>query len=135
MVQTCFENSSSLSFRVLTDDQVEEIKRTVFFIMEKVGFKVLHETARQMLRREGAIVENETVKVPEYIVRHCLATAPRGFTIYDRNGSPALEVEGRKSYYGTSTGSPNTMDAVTGEIRPTRIADIALAARILYSRL
>ena len=62
MVQTCFENSSSLSFRVLTDDQVEEIKRTVFFIMEKVGFKVLHETARQMLRREGAIVENETVK-------------------------------------------------------------------------
>jgi trimethylamine--corrinoid protein Co-methyltransferase len=130
MVQKCFENSSSLSFRVLTDDQVEEIKRTVFFIMEKVGFKVLHETARQMLRREGAIVENETVRVPEYIVRHCLATAPRGFTIYDRNGSPALEVEGRKSYYGTSTGSPNTMDAVTGEIRPTRIADIALAARI-----
>ncbi len=130
MVQTSFVNSSSVSFRVLTDDQVEEIKRTAFYIMEKVGFNVLHEKARQMLRQAGANVKDENVKIPEYIVRQCLKTAPRGFTIYDRNGCPALEVEGRKSYYGTSTGSPNTMDALTREIRPTRVADIALAARI-----
>jgi trimethylamine--corrinoid protein Co-methyltransferase len=41
-----------------------------------------------------------------------------------------LEVEGRKSYFGTSTASPNTMDALTGEIHPTTVADIAIGAKV-----
>ena len=130
MIQTSFTTAQSAGFRMLSDEQVEEIKRAAFFVMEKVGFKVLHSEARKMLRQAGAIVDDEIVRVPEYIVRQCLATAPRGFTIYDRSGRPALEVEGRKSYYGTSTGSPNTMDVLTREIRPTRVTDIARSARI-----
>jgi len=39
-------------------------------------------------------------------------------------------VEGRKSYYGTSTASPNTRDALTGEIHPTRVKDIARGALV-----
>jgi trimethylamine--corrinoid protein Co-methyltransferase len=41
-----------------------------------------------------------------------------------------MEVKGRKSYYGTSTASPNTKDALTGEIHPTRVADIAIGAQV-----
>ena len=52
------------------------------------------------------------------------------FTVYDRNGNRALEVEGRKSYYGTSTASPNTKDALTGDIHPTRVRDIAIGAQV-----
>ena len=70
------------------------------------------------------------VKIPRYIVEECIRTAPKGFTIYDRAGNRALEVEGRKSYYGTSTASPNTRDIFTGEIRKTSVADIALGARV-----
>ena len=39
-------------------------------------------------------------------------------------------MEGRKSYYGTSTASPRTKDALTGEIHPTRVADIAIGAQV-----
>jgi trimethylamine--corrinoid protein Co-methyltransferase len=130
MIQTSFVSMASPRFRLLTDEQVEEIKRAAFFIMEKVGFKILHSAARKMLQRAGAMIKDESAKIPEHIVRECVRIAPKGFTIYDRNGQLALEVEGRKSYYGTSTGSPNTMDAMTGEIKPTRVTDIALAARI-----
>ncbi len=130
MIQSSYSNNHSVNFSVLGEDQVEEIKRAVFYLMEKVGFKILHKEARKMLRQAGAIVKDETVKIPEYVTRRCLATAPKGFCIYDREGHLALEVEGRKSYYGTSTGSPNTMDALTGEIRPTRVQDIAIAAKI-----
>jgi len=59
-----------------------------------------------------------------------LVTTPRGWTIYDRNGRRAMEVEGEKSYFGTSTASPNTRDAFTGEIRPTTIKDIELGAKV-----
>ena len=116
--------------RILTDDQIYEIKRSAFDVMYHVGFKVLHAGARKMLKQAGAIVIDELVKVPEFVVLECLKTAPKGFTIYDRNAKRAMEVEGRKSYYGTSTASPNTKDALTGEIHPTRVVDIGMGAKV-----
>jgi len=130
MIQTSYTSKQSVNFRVLDEDQIGEIKRAVFYLMEKVGFKVLHKEARTMLGQAGATIMDENVKIPEFITRQCLETAPKGFSIYNREGQLALEVEGRKSYYGTSTGSPNTMDSLTGEIRPTQVQDIAVAARI-----
>ncbi len=130
MLNTNVTTQGSLTFRVLTEDQIFELTKAAMEILEKVGFKVLHEGARKLLKSAGAVVDGEMVKVPEFIVRQCLATAPRGWTIYDRNGKRALEVEGRKSYYGTSTASPNTKDALTGEYHETRVADLALAAKV-----
>ncbi len=130
MIQTNSIEKRSVSFRVLTDGQIAEIKRTAFEVMSKVGFRIYHEGARKMLKQAGARVVDEIVKVPEHIVAGCLGTAPKGWTIYDREGKRAMEVEGRKSYYGTSTASPKTQDALSGEIHPTRVADIAIAAKV-----
>jgi trimethylamine--corrinoid protein Co-methyltransferase len=117
-------------FRMLSDDQVQELIRATFHVMDRVGFKILHPGAREMLKKAGALVSGERVRVPEFIVRGCLATAPRGWTIYNRRREPALEVEGRKSYYGTSTASPNTKDALTGQVHPTTVEDLARAAQV-----
>ncbi len=130
MIQTGSIEKRSVSFRVLTDDQIVEIRRTAFEVMSKVGFKVYHEGARKMLKQVGALVDDEIVKVPEHIVAECLSTTPKGWTIYDREGKRSMEVEGRKSYYGTSTASPRTKDALTGEIHPTGVADIAIGAKV-----
>lgn len=130
MIQSCSTEKQSVWFRVLTDDQVEEIKHAAFEVMSKVGFRVHHEGARKMLKQAGALVNGEIVKVPQHVVTACLQTTPKGWTIYDRQGRRAMEVEGRKSYYGTSTASPRTKDALTGEIHPTRVADIAIGAKV-----
>ena len=39
---------------MLTEGQVERIRRTSFEILEKVGFKALHAGARKMLKSAGA---------------------------------------------------------------------------------
>ncbi|MGD8942514.1 MAG: trimethylamine methyltransferase family protein [Desulfobacterales bacterium] len=130
MIQTGSIEKRSVFFRVLSDDQIEDIKRAAFDIMSKVGFRVHHAGARKMLKQAGALVSGEIVKVPEHLVNACLSTTPKGWTIYDRTGRRAMEVEGRKSYYGTSTASPNTKDALSGEIHPTRVADIAVGAKV-----
>lgn len=130
MIQSSFCQNRSVSFRVLSDDQIWEIKRAAFDILEKTGAKILHAEARAMLKKAGAMVHDEVVKIPEYVVQECIRTAPKGLTIFDRDKKRALEVEGRKSYYGTSTASPNTRDALTGEIHETRVADIARGARV-----
>ena len=133
MIQTNLTLKATPSFRMLTDDQVARISQASFEILEKVGFKVLHPEMRKMLASAGAIVKGESVKVPEFIVRGCLATAPRGWTLYDRHGNRALNVADRNSYYGTSTASPRTKDALTGEYHETRVEDLVRAARVADS--
>ena len=130
MINSGMVQKRSVYLRVLSDDQIWEIKRSALDIMQNVGFKVLHDGARKMLKQAGSTVMDERVKVPEHVVRECLRTAPKGWTVFDRDGKRAMEVEGRKSYYGTSTASPNTRDALTGEIHPTRVADIAIGAKV-----
>jgi len=130
MINSGSTQQRSPYLRILTDDQIYEIRRAAFDVMFTAGFKVLHEGARNMLKKAGAVVHGEHVKVPEFIVNACLATAPKGFTVYDRQGNRAMEVEGRKSYYGTNPASPNTKDARTGNIHPTAVADIVNGALV-----
>jgi trimethylamine--corrinoid protein Co-methyltransferase len=130
MIQSSVVENRSVCLRVLSDDQIWEIKQAAFDILEKTGCEVRHPVALDLLKKAGAVVRGERVKVPRYIVEECVRTAPKGFVIYDRDGHRAMEVEGRKSYYGTSTASPNTRDAFSGEIRETRVADIALGAKV-----
>ena len=121
MLQSSFVENRSIFFRILSDDQVWEIRQAAFDILEKSGCRMLHTGALKLLQKAGAVVRDDRVRLPRHIVEECLRTAPKGFTIYDREGHRALEVEGRKSYYGTSTASPNTRDALTGEIHETRV--------------
>lgn len=130
MIQTNAVEKQTLHFRVLSEDQIHELSRAVFHVMEKAGFKIYHQGAREMLRSAGALVRDDIVYVPEFIVRQCLASVPKGWAIYNRDGARTLEVEGRKSYYGTSTASPNTRDALTGDVHSTTVGDLALAAKV-----
>ena len=81
MMQSSFSENRSVHLRVLSDDQVFEIKRAAFDILEKTGAKILHEGARKLLKQAGASVKDEVVKVPEYVVQECLRTAPKGLVL------------------------------------------------------
>ena len=93
MLQSSAIEKGTVSFQVLTDDQVEEIRRASYDVMAKVGFSVLHDKARKMLKQAGCKVRGEHVWVPEHVVNACLATTPKGYTLYSRNGERAMEVE------------------------------------------
>jgi len=130
VIQSSNIETKSVSMRILTDDQIWEIKQAAFDVIEKIGFKCRHKAVHKMMKQAGAWVKDDRIKIPRYIVEQCLVTVPKGWTIYDRNGKRALEVEGEKSHYGTSTASPFTRDAFTGEIRKTLIKDIELGAKV-----
>ena len=130
MIQSSFISQKSPCFSVLSEDQVYEIHRASLEVLEKTGYSILCQEAVDLLKRAGARVEGDIVKTPQHIVEQCIRQVPKGFVLYDRDGHRALEVEGRKTYFGTSTASPNTRDALTGEIHPTRVEDIARGALI-----
>jgi trimethylamine--corrinoid protein Co-methyltransferase len=130
MIQTNITWKASPRFQMLTEDQIERIKKAAFEIMAGIGFKVLHPDVRDMLKSAGAVVTGERVKVPSFIVQGCLDSAPKGWYLFDRQGRRTMDVSGRNSYYGTATASPNTKDALTGEYHQTRVEDLVRAATI-----
>ena len=86
MINSGLTEKRAAHLQILSADQVFEIKRAAFDIMQNVGFKVLHAGARKMLKKAGALVRDEWVRVPEFVVTECLRTAPKGWTVFDRNG-------------------------------------------------
>ena len=130
MLHSNINENLSPHMQVLAPDQRFKIIQAAKTVLERTGCRVVHEEALSMMKKAGASVTEDRVKVPRHLVEDCLRKAPRGIVIYDRDGNPAMDLGGTKSYYGTSTGSPNTKDALTGEIHPTRVEDIAIGAKV-----
>ena len=72
--------------RVLSDEQVYEIHQAAHEILWNTGVLVKAPAARDLLRRAGAWVDDETMlcRIPGYIVEEALEQAPSSFTIYAR---------------------------------------------------
>jgi trimethylamine--corrinoid protein Co-methyltransferase len=115
---------------VLSEDQVYEIHRTTLDVLQKTGYMILSKAAVELLKKAGARVDGDVVKTPEHIVEGCIRLAPKGFVLYDRQGNRAMEVHGRRVFFGSSWASPNTRDALTAEVHPTRVEDIVRGAII-----
>ncbi len=115
---------------VLGEGQLQAIRQAAFQILDKTGAKLMHAEARKLMAEAGARVKDQIVKVPRYIVEAALATAPKGFAIYNRDGKPWMQMEPGRVYYGTSTASPNTLDAETDELHTTTVRDIEIGALV-----
>ena len=130
MIVSNAKSNDSVSMQILSPQQRRSIIQSAKQVLENTGCKVLHAGAREMLAQAGARVDGEHVRIPRFLVEDSLRAAPEGIIIYDRKGNPALDLTGRNTYYGTSTASPKTRDAVTREVHPTRVEDIARGAKI-----
>ncbi len=116
---------------VLTEAQVAAIVEGAYTVLEVTGVKVRHTGAGDLLQRHGAKADGESLRLPRELVKEAVAQAPKGFQLYNRDGEPACDLTDPAGvFFGTSTASPNTRDAFTGEYRPTTIDDIAKGALV-----
>ncbi len=129
MLHAGYSSHTAPTLKTITDDQIHEIKQAAFLILERTGCVVNHKGALRLLKEAGAHVKEELVYVPRHLIEEALRTVPKGFTLYDRDGEPALDLSCRKSYFGSSTASPNQRHALGKDIRSTTLEDIAWGAR------
>jgi trimethylamine--corrinoid protein Co-methyltransferase len=122
--------SSSVFMKMVTENQLDHIYDAALTVLEKTGFKMSHARAVAACKAAGCKIEDDRVRVPRQVVEQCLSLAPKGFMVYDRLGNPALDLRGRNSYYGCATGSPQTLDAATGEIRAATFRDLEIGALV-----
>jgi trimethylamine--corrinoid protein Co-methyltransferase len=117
-------------FRVLSDDQIEDIHLAVLEVLERTGIKVHSEEALAVYKKAGAKLNGDRVRIPSYLVEEAVRRAPHRVALCNRDGSRTVLLEDNKIYYGTGSDCPSIRDSFTGELRRFLKKDIEDAARI-----
>jgi len=101
---------------VLTAEQVERILTAAHEVLVEAGLEVRSRAARDVFRRAGAAVDDETqlVRLGRDIVEAQLALVPERFVLHARNPQRHLHVGGNTVNFGPVTGAPNINDRERG---------------------
>ncbi len=127
-----YREYSTLQFRVLSSDQIEEILSASMEILERIGVKIEDEEGVQLLVDGGASSgDGMVVKIPSFMVKSALATAPGRIVLAGRNRRRELVLEKDRIYFGTGSDLPFFMDPESGERRRTLFNDVVAAARVV----
>jgi len=120
-----------MKFEVLSKKDIRKIHDATLKVLSQTGVEVHCQEGRELLGMAGCDVDsNHRVKIPNRLVEESLEAVPNGFTLYDREGNPACQVEGKNCYFGTGVTNPNFHDFETGQRKPTTVRDIENAAKV-----
>ena len=118
--------------RVLNHEQALAIHAAALEILEKVGFKMEHAGAREMLTDAGGkISEDDRLKLPARVVEAALDSAPKQIVLYDQRGKEAMPLIDGNYFYGTGSDATFTLDLETGLRRRAVLQDVADFARLV----
>lgn len=130
-MNTGFRSQCVPTYRILTEDQIREIHCATLELLETTGVRVMDQKGIQVLKDAGCRIKGDNiVQIPNWLVEECIRSAPPRITIYNRKGDEAMRLEGNKVHFGLGTDLLKTYDLETGELRSSRLQDVADAARI-----
>jgi trimethylamine--corrinoid protein Co-methyltransferase len=132
-MRTNYRVNSGVRFRMLSDDQLQELFDGVLHVLEVTGLEVHHEEAREILKDAGAWVDGLRVRLPRYMVKDALAKAPRSFTLFARDGNSKhnINIGPGRAHFGPGPTCPNFIDVETLERRPYVKSDVPLVAKMV----
>jgi trimethylamine--corrinoid protein Co-methyltransferase len=124
IMQSNFTTYTTPHFRVLSDDQLKEVHWASLEILQRTGVQVGSQEGVDLLRKAGAFVDGDRVRIPTVVVERALRSAPSSVALCTKDGQRTLVMEGQKTYYGTGSDAPNILDPYTGERRKFRKQDV-----------
>ncbi len=118
-------------FRVLSDNQIEEIFFSALDVLERTGGMIFHDEAIELFKNSNAVVRGNNVRIPTSMVEEALNFYPRKITLKGRNGERSLHLQKDAAGFGTGSDLPFTYDRETGKRRRTVYKDINNAAKLV----
>jgi trimethylamine--corrinoid protein Co-methyltransferase len=117
--------SQAPRFSVLAESQVKDINLAALEVLRRTGIRFHHAGAVEMLKKAGAFVSaGNLVKFPASMVEDAISSVPARVIMCDRDGEPAMFLEGSKTSFGTGSDCLNLLDPETGVHRKFTQADI-----------
>lgn len=126
-----YNQQLSPRLRWFSDSQLEEIHSATIDVLERVGVRVDHDQALQLLKEAGCLVKERVARIPGWLVDEAIRTAPSKINIYSREGQPAMSLESNRTYYGAGSDLPFHLDLESGQRRNSVKQDIINAAIIM----
>jgi len=114
---------------ILSAEQVERIVLAALRILEEAGLEIRSAAARDVYRRAGALVDEDTqiVRLGRELIEAQLSHAPERFVLHARNVARHLHVGDNVVNFGPVTGAPHIRDLEGGR----RYGDIEAFRNIL----
>ncbi|MFO8233970.1 MAG: trimethylamine methyltransferase family protein [Bacteroidales bacterium] len=121
----------STRFRVLSEDQIEQIFYAALEVLERTGGNIYQDEALELFKNSYAVVRGNNVRIPTTMVEEALNFYPRKITLKGRNGKRSLQLQKDTVAFGTGSDLPFTYDRETGERRRTAYKDVNNAAKLV----
>jgi trimethylamine--corrinoid protein Co-methyltransferase len=126
-----YQANATPRFRVLSDDQIEQIVLAAEDILQETGTLVYEDHALKLLRDAGCVIENgNLVHIPAQLVENSIKSAPSRIVLAGRDREKRMALEKDQIYFGTGSDCPFLLDPHTGERRRYTFKDIYNAAKI-----
>lgn len=124
-------------YRPLTDNDMEQIHRTVIRVFAEVGVQVNHEEALNLFKKAGAAADENTriVRFDEAMIMDLIKQAPPTVNLCGREPDGSLDciIGGTHVYLGTGGTALNVQDPGADDNRPSELLDIVNMARLVDS--
>ncbi len=110
--------------QLLTPELIGRILCEAFELLMSPGVRVGSAPVVELLRSAGVEVHDDVARVPELLVRNCLASAPRDFYLYNRRGEKAVHYGGDDVHFDPGSCCVQMLDPDTLEARPSETRDL-----------
>lgn len=128
---SAFEIGFSPKLTFLSEEDKKKIYQSALQVLEDTGMTLMHDGALGRLKDAGCRVEGKNlVRMPAKLVEKAIRTAPSSIKVFDREGNPAMDLGGRRTYFGTGSDLLWALDSQRVERHQTSLEDIKTAARV-----
>ncbi|HII41266.1 MAG TPA: hypothetical protein HA326_08650 [Thermoplasmata archaeon] len=119
--------------KVLSDEQVDAIHEASLTLLERTGARFDSPDAVRRLREGGALdhpSRKNVLTFPRSVVEDAIRKIPRYATYCARDPKNDVTFDGEHSFAHALGGNPAILDAETGEIRSSTLADVEATTRL-----
>jgi trimethylamine--corrinoid protein Co-methyltransferase len=115
---------------LLSPDLIGRILREAFELLMNPGVRVDSAPVVELLLSAGAEVNDGVARIPEPLLRQCLASAPRDFYLYNRQGEKAVHYGGDDVHFDPGSCCVQVLDPSTLEARQSETRDLVRIVQV-----
>jgi trimethylamine--corrinoid protein Co-methyltransferase len=108
---------------------VERILEEAFELIENPGVRVAPYVV-ELLQSAAVDVRDGVAHIPPAVARRTLGSVPRDFSLYDRDGTPAVHYGGNDVHFDPGSSCLNILDPVTQQARLATSSDLAQLVKV-----
>ena len=118
------------TLQLLDRELLDRIVGEAFALLMQTGIRVQGSLAKDLLAAHGASIDGDVARIPEPMIRQALATVPRTFSLYDRDGNAAVEYGGNTTHFDPGSSCVHVLDPETLQHRESRAADLVRLVQV-----